>query len=268
MRLKLIPNAKKVALRSYSMWSIYLGILSMLLSELIAYLTSYSELDPELLLKLDRVADPQIWWLLGMALLLFGAFGRLVLQETVRSPFAVVLVAMSMITASPPTEAQSEKFSSRYTLEEFDAWAIPLTSKWEGLRTTAYLDTIAVPPVWTVCYGETKGVKKGDTYTKAECDAMLARELREYRAELHRYFTDVTLQNRLTAPRDASYTDLSYNAGTRAIGGSTAVRRLNNGDIAGGCEAMGWWNKAGKRVVRGLVNRRAENVALCMAGLK
>ena len=42
------------------------------------------------------------------------------------------------------------------------AAAIALVAGWEGLRTKAYLDAVKVP---TVCFGETRGVKLGDSYT-------------------------------------------------------------------------------------------------------
>ena len=137
---------------------------------------------------------------------------------------------------------------------------------WEGLRTTAYPDALArnIP---TVCYGETRGVKRGDTYTDAQCAAMLQRGLVTYRDGLHEYFTPETKGLRLTPERDAAYVSLAYNAGIRGIGRSTAVRRLNDGDIVGGCKALQWWNKAGKRIIRGLVNRRADEHALCMVGV-
>lgn len=32
----------------------------------------------------------------------------------------------------------------------------------------------------TICYGETKGVRMGQTATKAECDAMLLKRLDEF----------------------------------------------------------------------------------------
>ena len=145
--------------------------------------------------------------------------------------------------------------------------AVPLVAKWEGLRTTAYLDTIASPPVWTVCYGETEGVQPREVRTVEECEAGLRRGLVRYRNGLHAYFQPVTIAERLTPQRDAAFVSLSYNAGIAGIGGSTATRRLNAGDIAGACEAIGWWNKAGGRVIRGLVNRRAEEKALCREGL-
>lgn len=142
--------------------------------------------------------------------------------------------------------------------------AVPLIAKWEGKRNQAYQDIIGV---WTICYGSTRGVQPGDFKTDEECLELLRAEVHEYREGLHRYFTDETRNTRLTPERDAAYTSLSYNVGIGGAGKSTAVRRLNNGDIRGGCQALGWWNKAGGRVVRGLVNRRAEETELCLRGL-
>lgn len=254
--MKLVPNAKKIALESYSMRAIYLGIVCLLAPEVIYVLLGYD-------------TNPQFWWVLGLVLLIGGALGRIIDQGIDRSkanmPMLALIAAMASIPATLPQPVAAQ--SAPYTLQQFDAEAVPLIAKWEGLRTTAYLDTIARPPVWTVCYGETKGVRAGDSYTKAQCDAMLAREVREYREGLHRYFTAQTKAARLTAKRDAAYTSLAYNAGISAIGKSTATRRLNAGDIRGGCEALGWWNKAGGRVVRGLASRRADEVRLCLYGL-
>ncbi|NPD15780.1 hypothetical protein HOY34_11260 [Xinfangfangia sp. D13-10-4-6] len=39
--------------------------------------------------------------------------------------------------------------------------AAAFVGPWEGEWLEANLDRIASPPVWTVCYGETKGVKRG-----------------------------------------------------------------------------------------------------------
>lgn len=147
------------------------------------------------------------------------------------------------------------------------AVAVPLVAKWEGLRPTAYLDTIAVPPIWTVCYGETQGVTPGETRTVAQCEEGLRRGLVRYRAGLHRYFEPPTIAGRLTPERDAAFVSLAYNVGIAGAGGSTATRRLNAGDIRGACEAITWWNRAGQRVIRGLVNRRADEQALCLRGL-
>lgn len=246
--MKLIPDAKRIALKAYSMWANYLGLVALIAPVALFY---FFELD----------TNPILWWMVGVGLIIFGSIGRLIDQHKNNSPLAIVALAFLLASTQIPQQAKS------YTLSEFDAVAVPLVARWEGLRTTAYLDTIASPPVWTVCYGETRGVKRGDRYTEAECKQMLSREIRVFRTGLHNYFTQETKTYRLTPERDAAYTSLAYNAGVRAIGKSTATRRLNAGDIRGGCKAIGWWNKAGKYVVRGLVNRRADETRLCLKGL-
>jgi len=175
----------------------------------------------------------------------------------------VAFLSWSWLLGSQANSAD-ESTGSGYSIQEFDEVAVPLIARWEGLRTTAYRDIVGV---WTVCYGETKGVRPGDSYTKAQCEAMLREEVRDYREGLHVYFTETTKNKRLTPERDAAYTSLAYNAGIRGIGRSTATRRLNAGDIRGGCHALTWWNKAGGRVIRGLVNRRTEERDLCLKGL-
>lgn len=151
----------------------------------------------------------------------------------------------------------------------FLAVATPLVAAWEGKKNTAYLDVVGVP---TICYGHTRTVTAADvaagvTWTDARCEALLRAELLEYREGLHRFFTPETLDTRLTPERDAAYTSLAFNVGISGAGRSTATRRLNAGNIAGGCEALTWWNKAGGRVWRGLVRRRADEYRLCMVGV-
>lgn len=272
--MRLIPNAGAVARRAFSMWANYLGILCLILPELIY---AVAEID----------TNPRIWFWTGLALIVAGIVGRITDQGIDNpkdakffSSGAAMLIAMAALfpreSADPETTEPPANYSSAYSLAEFDAVVVPHVAQWEGENRCkddpamhcAYLDRIASPPVWTVCFGETKGVTSGDRYTDRKCREMLAREVREYRDGLHAYFTPETKAQRLTAHRDAAYTSLAYNAGVRAIGNSTATRRLNAGDIAGGCEAIAWWNKSGQRVIRGLVNRRAEEVALCRRGLR
>lgn len=57
---------------------------------------------------------------------------------------------------------------------------------------------------------------------------------------------------------------LAYNIGASAFCKSTVVRRWNAGDYAGGCDAFLLWNKAGGRVVQGLVNRREDERRQCL----
>lgn len=140
---------------------------------------------------------------------------------------------------------------------------VPLVAKWEGLSLTPYFDIVGVR---TWCHGETEGTPL-PRYTEAECAEMLRSRLMVYHKRLLPYFTRETIAKRLPPKRHAAFDSLSYNVGTAGAGRSTAVRRLNDGIIAGSCAAIGWWNKAGGRVIRGLVNRRSEETALCMVGV-
>lgn len=139
------------------------------------------------------------------------------------------------------------------------ASAVTFIGEWEGLRTTAYRDIVGV---WTVCYGETKGVGPGDSYSKAECDAMLAREIVTYEAQLDRCLTaDVP------AGMKVALVSWTYNVGAGAACRSTLVRKANAGDLAGACNELPRWNRAGGRVIRGLTNRRMSERAMCLRAL-
>jgi GH24 family phage-related lysozyme (muramidase) len=138
--------------------------------------------------------------------------------------------------------------------------AVGFIGQWEGLRTQAYRDVVGI---WTVCYGETKGVQRGDRYSKAECDAMLAREILAYEAALDRCLT-----HPVPVGMKIALVSWTYNVGAGAACKSTLVRRANAGDLTGACNELPRWNRAGGRVWAGLVNRRGAERAMCHQALK
>jgi lysozyme len=133
---------------------------------------------------------------------------------------------------------------------------------WEGLWTTAKIDTIGTGNPPTVCYGETEGVKVGDRYTKQECEAMLAKKLPRYAAEIAR-----CIKVPISDKTRAAFISFSYNVGSAGFCRSSAARRLNAGDLRGACDALMQWNRAQGRVVKGLTNRRAAERKLCLEGI-
>ncbi|QQA43966.1 lysozyme [Pelagovum pacificum] len=261
--MRFVPNSRTIIARAHSMWAFYLGLLFIWLPEII-YLAAGID------------TNPRVWFILGTVAILYGIVGRLLDQSIdrskVESPAWIAGLAVLVVGAvlwsdirTPAPEPRLEPLPVSQTAESATMGvAVPLVARWEGLRTEAYLDPVGVP---TICYGHTSGVRLGDRMSESQCQALLDTELRDYRASLHHYFTPQTISGRLTPYRDAAYTSFAYNVGTAGAGGSTATRRLNAGDIAGGCEALTWWNKAGGRVMRGLVNRRAEERDLCLRGL-
>jgi lysozyme len=139
--------------------------------------------------------------------------------------------------------------------------AFPHIVRWEGLRTTPYRDIVGVA---TVCYGETRVPMR--TYTVRECEAFANAALRD------QFGRDIVrcapgLADPARSHQLAATMLLTYNIGSAAFCRSTVARRFNAGDWRGGCDAFLMWERAGGRVVRGLVNRRRHERALCMTGV-
>jgi len=133
---------------------------------------------------------------------------------------------------------------------------IALVAAWEGTRTDPYRDIVGV---WTVCTGETNVPMR--RYTKAECDAMLAKSLTGYAEGVKR------LSPRLEGYQLVAATSLTYNIGEAAYARSTVRRRFNAGDLRGGCDAFLAWRFAGGREVKGLRNRREAERKICLTDL-
>lgn len=142
------------------------------------------------------------------------------------------------------------------------AAVIATVAAFEGVRTKAYIPIRGDVP--TICFGETRGVKMGDTATVEECKAMLGDALVEFEGNMRACLKD---PDKLPDKPYVSFLSLSYNIGSRAFCGSTVARRANAGDLAGACNAILAWNKAGGRVIRGLVVRRQEERKMCLEGL-
>lgn len=141
------------------------------------------------------------------------------------------------------------------------AMATPFIGGWEGKRNHAYLDSIASPPIWTVCYGQTGPLAyEGAYYTDAQCLAMLRESVGRYYAAM-----DACLTNKATPVSvQASLLELGYNIGSGALCKSTAMRRANSGDYTGACDAVTMWVNAGGKQVKGLVNRRNASREMCL----
>jgi lysozyme len=142
------------------------------------------------------------------------------------------------------------------------AAALPAVKVYEGLWLTAKVDTIGTGRPVTACYGETENVRLGQKFTKQECDDLLVVKLKRYDAEIGRCIT-VELPDYTRA----ALVSFAYNVGSAGACRSSTIRKMNQGDIRGGCEALMQWTRAQGRVVKGLVNRRDKERKLCLAGL-
>lgn len=144
------------------------------------------------------------------------------------------------------------------------AMATAFIMPWEGKRNSAYLDTIAKPSVWTVCYGHTgKYAYKGAKYSDAKCKDILAEDVGSHYAGIARCMdvanTPVSVQ--------ASSLELAFNVGVGAFCKSTMMRKIAAKDYKGACAELDKWVKAGGVTVRGLVNRRNASEEMCKRDL-
>ncbi len=129
-----------------------------------------------------------------------------------------------------------------------------LVAEFEGFRGRAYQCPAGV---WTIGYGFTKGVQPGDVITREQADARLDAELAEFAEGVHRLLTRPATPNAFGA-----MVSLAFNIGLAAFARSTVLRLHNAGDATGAARAFALWNKAGGRVLPGLVRRRAAEAAL------
>lgn len=257
--MKLIDNWKTVARKAHSMWAFYLGLIALVLPEAIYVFT-----------RIDT--NPRLWWFIGVGLIVYGIVFRLKDQGIGDKLKALAILALLLGATAPPEPAWAMGDPEKTPTVQIPAdpvadaeaaalaIAVPFIAGWEGKRNQAYQDVVGV---WTICYGSTRGVKPGMVMSDAECTALLRREVAEYRRGIHRYFTAETIAN-LPPYRDAAFDSFAFNVGIAGAGKSTATRRLNAGNVAGACEALTWWNKAGGRVIRGLVRRRSAERDLCL----
>jgi lysozyme len=139
------------------------------------------------------------------------------------------------------------------------ALAVAVIGPWEGRELRAYRDIVGVT---TICYGETRGVKMGDTKTPAECNSMLALRVAEFEREIH-----PCLPEELPIKTRAAMISLAYNIGSAAFCKSSIARLAQAGRLYAACDAFTLYNRAGGKVIRGLVNRRAAERDLCLKGL-
>jgi lysozyme len=134
----------------------------------------------------------------------------------------------------------------------------PLVAGWEGKRNDPYLDIVAVQ---TVCYGETRVPMR--RYSDAECEDMLADALGVFAGEVLARNPELRQRPHVLA----AATSLAYNIGWAGYGRSSAARHFSAGRWRDGCEAILLWNRAGGKVIRGLVKRRRAERAICLEGL-
>ena len=133
---------------------------------------------------------------------------------------------------------------------------IELIKHFEGCELEAYKCPAGV---WTIGYGHIKGVSEGMSITQEQAEQMLLDELKEYENYINELVVVDLSQNQFDA-----LVSWVYNLGPANLKSSTLLEVLNSGDYAGVPAQIERWNKAGGKVLEGLIRRRlAESSLFC-----
>lgn len=155
--------------------------------------------------------------------------------------------------------SQKLKTAAKYVAPAVLALAVPLVAGYEGLRLRAYADPVGI---YTICYGETLGVKMGQTATQAECWRQLQARLGDFAAQV-----DTLVIPSLPVERQVALTSFAYNAGIDNFAHSRLLAKLNTGDVVGACNELPRWVYAKGVKLPGLVKRRESERQLCLKGI-
>lgn len=165
----------------------------------------------------------------------------------------------------PPSPDAARQSATQTTSHRLGQAGTALIQKWEGChkmradgRFQAYPDPgSADGRPWTIGWGSTgPDIAKGTIWTKAQCDARFARDMDGYVDAVVRAIGD--------APTTAAQFDalVSFHYNTGAIFKASLVTLHRQGRFADAADEFGKWIYNDRKVMQGLVNRRADEAKL------
>jgi lysozyme len=129
-----------------------------------------------------------------------------------------------------------------------------LIKEFEGFKAWAYLCPAGV---WTIGYGTTRNVKKGQTVTPSQAMALLVEDVKKFENDVNNYVKVPLTQNQFDA-----LVCFAYNVGSGNLKTSTLLKLVNTKDFAGAAAQFVRWNKADGRTLAGLTRRREAEAKL------
>ena len=121
----------------------------------------------------------------------------------------------------------------------------------EGVRLTAYPDPGTGGEPWTIGYGHTGGVQKGDTCSQEDADEWLRQDVKKAESCINAAVTAPLTQNKFDA-----LCSFVYNVGCGTFKTSSVLSKLNDSDYDGAIAVLKKYNHAGGQVLAGLTARR------------
>ena len=131
-----------------------------------------------------------------------------------------------------------------------------IIKSFEGFASSPYL---CPANRWTIGFGSTWDIKGNAVtgshlpVTRDEAGRLLAREVRHVEGAINKL-----VKSELTENMFSAIASLVYNIGTGNFQRSTLKMKLNRGEYENAADEFPKWRKAGGRILKGLVRRRAE----------
>lgn len=136
--------------------------------------------------------------------------------------------------------------------------AYDLTLPSEGFKNKVYSDPAGLP---TVCVGHMdKNLKRGQSFSDEDCLNLFAKDWVKHQKQLD----SLVKVPYASEWQRAALTDFTFNVGIGNVKSSTLIKLLNQGRHEEACLQLLRWNKAGGRVLRGLVVRRENALPYCL----
>jgi len=131
---------------------------------------------------------------------------------------------------------------------------LALIKKFEGCKLESYK---CAAGVWTIGYGSTKGIKEGMSISQEEADNLLLEDVAVFEDNVLDAVTMPLSQHQFDA-----LVSWTFNLGGANLKASTMLKKLNAGEYEEVPAQMKRWNKAGGKVLQGLIRRREAEALL------
>ena len=137
---------------------------------------------------------------------------------------------------------------------EISQEGLSLIKKFEGCELEAYK---CAAGVWTIGYGSTSDVEEGMEISQERADMLLLEDVEVFEEAVNNLVEVDLEQNQFDA-----LISWTFNLGPTNLKNSTLLKVLNNKDYDGVPAQIKRWNKAGGKVLQGLIRRREAEALL------
>jgi lysozyme len=136
--------------------------------------------------------------------------------------------------------------------------ALELIKNWEGCKLKAYPDPGSKDGLpWTIGYGHTKGVKKGMKIGPEQAEEFLIEDLKVAEAVIAKY-----IKVNLNENQYGALVSFIHNLGEEQFVEGSVDNYINENKLDSVPDRLKLYNKNDGKVMKGLVNRRADEIAL------